>query len=411
MIKLKGSNSNAIKQQNRALILNIIKQGKGVSRAELSKMTGLSKGGITPIINDLLSMGLIEEAGVVHTDSGRRPTLLKLKPSGASAIVVDWTRKNYTAAIVDLKGNIVVEEVYSFLHNEVLENVLNNLKNTIRGFLARPEASRILGIGVVAPGPIDIEKGIVLSPANFHGWSNIPIKDILEEEFNLRVKIDNNANAYALAEKNYGRGKEYSKFMHIAVDEGIGAGIYLDGYIYRGNGGFGSEIGHISINIDGPVCECGNNGCLEVYATIPKILEHINIYTELGVPSDYLINIRKKRLIEWNDIIEGLEKGDEVCIRLMEKEAQYLGNVLITLINLLEPEAIIMGSKISSAGKFILEPLKRYVSQRTVTREFQKCHIFISDLPKASLKGGAMLILQDFIDSGNYEEYYNATLG
>lgn len=404
MIKVKGSNANVIKQQNRALILNIIKQMEGISRAELSKVTGLSKGGITPIINDLLMMGLIEEAGSIHTGSGRRPTLLKLKPSGGYAVAVDWTRKNFTAAIVDLKGDIIAEKDYLFMHNEVLDNVVCNLKKTISDFLKRPEGSRILGIGMVVPGPVDIENGIILSPANFRGWSNVHIKDIIENEFQLPVKIDNNANAYALAEKNYGLAKEYNKFIHIVADEGIGAGILLDNRIYRGKGGFGSEIGHIPINLDGPKCECGNNGCLEVYATIPKILDQINGYAELGVPSEYLMDIRSEGLIEWEDIIKGLQKNDEVCIKVMEKVAQYLGSVLITLINVLEPEAIILGSKLARAGNFILNPLKQYISERTVTREFQKRDIFISNLPRASLKGGAMLILQDFIDNGTYDD-------
>jgi len=410
MKKFKGSNANVIKQQNRALIVNIIKQKGGVSRAELSKLTGLSRGGITPIVSELLEMKLIEETGVELTESGRRPITLELNPSAGYAIAVDWTRKDYTAAIVDFTGNIITEEKYTFVVDDTLDNIINRLKGTIARLLNRPEAERMIGIGVVAPGPLDIKKGIILTPPNFWGWFNIPIKDILTEEFGLPVFLDNNANAHALAEKHYGKGKEYHKFIHMVIDEGIGAGIILDDEIYRGKGGFGSEIGHISIDMEGPKCECGNYGCIELYATIPQILSHINNYAEIETPSSYLTRIRSERLIEWEDILRGLEIEDSVCINLMRKEAIYLGNALVTLINVLEPEAIILGSKIAKAGKYILEPLKEYVSNRTVTRNFQKVEIFLSNLPKASLIGGAMLVIQNFINSGNYEELCNRSV-
>ena len=402
MEKLIGSNANVIKQRNRSLILNIIKQKDGISRAELSKVTGLSKGGITPIISELLKMGLVVESGVSLTDSGRRPITLALRSSGCYAIAVDWTRKNYIAAIVDFTGHIIAKEDYLFKENDTLKHILDRLTETIARFLHRSESSRMIGIGVVAPGPLDIRKGIILSPPNFWGWSNIPIRRILDEAFHLPVLVDNNANAYALAEKNYGKGKAYHNFVHMVIDEGIGAGIIIDDRIYRGKGKFGSEVGHISINMDGPVCACGNHGCVEVYATIPRIIEQLNNYTELGVPSSFLSGIRKQRKIEWEDILHGLQTEDAVCVNLMKKEAFYLGNALITIVNILEPEAIILGSRIAQAGKFILNPLREYVSVRTVTHKLQKAEIFLSDLPRASLIGGAMLIFQNFIDKSDF---------
>ena len=405
-----GNNSNVMKQKNRVLILNMIKQQGGISRAELSKLTGLSKGGITPIISELLHMKLIVESGVSLTDSGRRPIILELNPSGCYAIAIDWTRKNYTAAIVDFTGNIVAEEEYWFVENDTLNNILDQLKGTINHFLERPEAGRIAGIGVVAPGPLDITKGVILSPPNFWGWLNIPIKAILDEAFSLSVFLDNNANAYALVEKNYGKGKEYHNFIYVVIDDGIGAGIILEDQIFRGKGGFGSEIGHISINMEGAKCECGNHGCIEVYATIPQMMKYINNYAELGMPSSFLTDIRSRRWIKWDDILRGLEMEDLVCINIMRKEALYLTNVLITLINVLEPEAIFIGSEIAKAGKFILEPLKEYVLSSTVTRKFQATEIFLSNLSQASLIGGAMFVIQSFIDRGNYEELNSMAL-
>ncbi len=403
MQKILGNNAILTKQRNRSLILNMIKE-EGISRAELSKRTGLSRGGITPIISELLDMELIIETGVSVTYSGRRPITIELNPSGCHAIAVDWGRKRFTVAVVDFIGHIVAEEEYRFIENDTLDHILIRLKEIISNFLKQVKVKRIAGIGVVAPGPLDINEGIILSPPNFRGWKNVHIKQILEEEFRLPVFLDNNANAYALAEKNYGKGKAYHNFIYAVVDEGIGAGIIINDQIYRGKGGFGSEIGHISINMDGPKCECGNRGCVEVYATITKIMQQINNYAELGMPSPFLTDIRNQRLIEWEDIIEGLENADPVCLNIIRKEAAYVANVLVSLINILEPEAIFIGSDIAKAGTHILEPLDEYITNSTVTQKIQKTDLLLSNLSQASLMGGAMLVIQNFIDRGNYED-------
>jgi N-acetylglucosamine repressor len=404
MKKLLGNNSYVMKQRNRALILNMIKEEGGISRAELSKLTGLSRGGITPIIGELLSMGLIVETGVSVTESGRRPIMLELNASGCYAAAVDWTRKNFTVAIVDFTGSIVSQTEYWFVENDTLDNIIHKLKEAIDSLLMQLKNKRVAGIGVVAPGPLDISEGVILSPPNFWGWLNIPIKQILEETFDLPVILDNNANAYALAEKNYGKGKEFHNFTYVVVDEGIGAGIIIDDQIYRGKGGFGSEIGHISINMDGPKCECGNHGCIEVYATIPQMMRQINNYAELGMPSSYLTEIRRQRLIKWDDIVQGLHNEDPVCLNIIRKEARYLSSILITLINVLEPEAIFIGSDIAKAGKYILDSMDVYIKDSTVTHKIQKTELLLSNLDQASLIGGAMLVIQNFIDKGNYEE-------
>ncbi|MGI6536804.1 MAG: ROK family transcriptional regulator [Caldicoprobacterales bacterium] len=411
MQKVLGSNSAVMKRRNRSLILNMIKSEGKISRAELSKRTGLSRGGMTPIINELLKLGLIIETGVSVTGSGRRPINLELNASGCHAIAVDWTRKKFTVAVVDFLGSIIAEKDYNFIENDTLDHIIKVLKDVIKEFLNKFKFNRIAGIGIVAPGPLDINKGIILSPPNFWGWKNIPIKQILEETFNIPVILDNNANAYAIAEKNYGREKKYRNFIYAVVDEGIGAGIIMDNRIYRGKGGFGSEIGHISIDMNGPKCECGNHGCIEVYATIPQIMRYINSFAELGIPSSYLTEIRSRRLIEWDDIIKGLQMEDPVCLNIIRKEAEYLANVFVTLINVLEPEAIFIGSTIAKAGNALLDNLEELISDKTVTKDIHETKLYLSDLSQASLIGGAMLVIQNFIDQGNFEDLAKAESG
>ena len=395
----KGSNVNSIKTDNRALLIRVIKEHDGISRADLAKVTSLSKGGITPIINELLKMGIIHETGTINTESGRKPIQLKINPSGCYAIVVDWTRKDITVALVDFTGNIISITVYKFLQEDSLDYIVNVIKSRIAEILNTYKDKRIIGIGVVAPGPLDYKSGTILSPPNFRGWSNIPIALMLEKEFNIPVFVDNNSNAHALAEKNFGLLRHYNHCIHIVVDEGIGAGIILNDNIFRGAMGFGSEIGHITINMKGPQCKCGNIGCLEVYATIPKLLEKANNV------SCNIDDVRSTAL-EWEDIINGLKDGNEFYMGILKEEAQYLGNALVSLINLFDPQIIVIGSILAMAGEYITKPLKDFIENKIIARNFNLPGIYTSSLKQASLKGGATIVFEHFIsgDMGIYEK-------
>lgn len=412
MLNKKGSNAYSIKQNNRALILNIIKHNDRVSRVDLSKLTGLSKGGITPIINELINLRLIRESGISDTKSGRKPITLEINPSGCHAVAVDFSRKRFSVSLINLKGEISDIRIYDYLASDNLDNILKQLKFSVMNLIKGNTGKRIIGIGIAAPGPLDYIHGIILSPPNFFGWSNIPIKSIMEEWFGIPTFLDNNANAHGLSEKYYGAGRAYHNFIHVVVDEGIGASIILNDKIYRGRGGLGSEIGHMLINIEGPRCECGNNGCLEMYADIPVLLKDINTALNLGASSDYLESIKLTRSLQWEDIVYGLSIKDPLCLNIMQREAKYLGSALISLINILEPEAIILGGAITKAGCNILVPVKNFIKERTMTRNTQIPDILLSDLSQASLIGGATIVFEQFISGkmGEYENVLNSTV-
>lgn len=396
----KGSNVSSIKQSNRALLLNTIKESGGASRTELSKLTGLSKGGITPIINELLEMRLIKETDIINTDSGRKPIQLEINPHGCHSIAIDWTRNSYAVALVDFRGDIVDIIKNDYSGSQSQDAVLRGIENSIANIMGKHSKKKIVGIGAVVPGPLDYKKGVILSPPNFHGWSNISIGSILEKKFNLPVFLDNNANAHALAEKNFGPGKQYNNFISIVVDEGIGAGIIINDAIYKGNIGLGSEVGHITIDMNGPECKCGNIGCLEVYATIPRLLEWVN--NQLKSVSDYAASDYED--MNWDQFILKLKSNDALCLIAMQREAQYVGNALVTLTNLFEPQAIIIGSQLAMADKYITKPLKEFVYNKTIAREFYIPEIYTSNLSYASLKGGATIVMDHFI-SGNLGQY------
>jgi glucokinase len=209
-----------------------------------------------------------------------------------------------------------------------------------------------------------------------------------------------------MAEKYYGKGRKYRNFITIVVDEGIGSGVIIDNKLFRGSSVYCNEFGHISIEREGLKCTCGNIGCVEMYAALPKIIAQLEHSLDIGASSSFFGEIRNTRHISWEDILEGLRQDDMLAKRLLQKVAELIGGALVSAINLLEPEAVILSSKIAQAGNAILNPLKSYVKDRIVTRSFECPDIMVSEVEDASLAGGAAIVFEHFIkaDFGEYEK-------
>lgn len=397
-----GKNIASIKQENRSVILNAIRSAGGLSRVEISRNTGLSKGGITPIITELMELGLVCETSVLNSGSGRKPVLLEINRNRCYVISIDWSRRGLTAALLNFGGDILRKLQFPFPKGVELTKVLKKLRELVKELLKAAADKPVLGIGLVVPGPLDYEKGMILEPPNFNGWNNIEICRLLEEWFQLPVCMDNNGNAHALAEKEYGFGRNYGSFLHLIVDEGIGGAIILDRRIYRGATGLGNELGHMTIDFSGPRCQCGNYGCLELYATVPQIVDGVNREKE----KKGSLNGGK---YTFEEVLMLLENGDADCIQVMKREAAYLGAVCISLINALEPEAIIIGSQLAKAAGFITGPLKEYIKGKTMVKDLARIPVLTSKVEDASILGGATVVLDRVIlgEWGNFESLFS----
>jgi predicted NBD/HSP70 family sugar kinase len=406
MSKSQGSNIVQVKQHNRVLIMNRIVRERAISRVDLSRSTGLSKGGITQIITELLKLGLITETRSPMGNPGRVPYLLELSTQECFLIAVDLRRNDGIVSLVDLQGGILLKKKYSFTLADTPFTILHRICVFITEILESQKTKRIIGIGVVSPGPVNMEKGVVQNPHNFPGWSDIPIRDIITEKSGVHVVLENVANAFGIAEKYYGKGRKYRNFITVVVDDGIGSAIIIDNKLFRGSRGYCNEFGHISIDRDGFTCTCGNIGCVEMYAALPRIIAQLENSLDIGADSSFFKEIRMTRHISWDDILEGLRHDDMLAIRLLQKEAELIGSALVSAINLLEPEAVILSSKIAQAKDAILNPLISYVNDRIVTRSFECPDIMVSEIEDASLAGGAAIVFEHFIngDFGDYEK-------
>ncbi len=390
-------NQSTVKANNRSLILKAVNAFGEISRADLARLTGLTKTSVTKIVKSLIKKGILVETGIQKSQFGRKPILLKINNNSYFSIGLYISRDFIYTNAANLGGQLIYKEKRSLSKHLSMKNLKSHIKSSIDNILAHEKLpkDKVLGIGVASIGPLDLANGIILNPPNFKGLKSIPVVDFLQNEYGLPAVLDNDMNAAALAEKLFGHAKECKDFIYVGVTNGIGAGIVLDNSLFRGHNGFAGEIGHISIDMNGEKCACGNTGCLELYANIPGIVEKIQISTELG----YHSSLTGQDRITWESIVHAANENDSLAAGSVEKLAYYLSIGLVSLINSFDPEIIFLGHEIALAKDIILHPLQQFINQSYLSRYSKKIKLTISKFGQNAPNIGApSLVLNNFFN-------------
>jgi len=383
-------------------ILNIIRKNAPISRIDIARISGLSAATVTKFVNRLIDSGFLKEDGYYHSRGGRRPVLLRLEPSSGFAVGVDLGGENLRVAVVNMEADPVWKVSLLTQAEQGREKVFQRLTNTISEVLEKTDIPRdkIKGIGIGISGLIDSQKGVSLFCPNLPGWENVPLKKMIEDEFGLPCVVDDSSRAMALAEHWCGAAQDVDDFILVNVGVGVGCGIFTHGRLYRGVGGIAGEFGHMTIKEKGPRCNCGNRGCLETLASGPAIARRAREALDEGVVSE----IRKLcgnnlAAITPPMIVEAAKKGDKLAFNLIEKTGEYLGIGIANLINIFNPELVVIGAGISRAGDLLLEPLKRTVRARALQQAYRMVEIKKSSLDEfGGAIGGAILILRNIFE-------------
>lgn len=397
---LLGLNYLHTKRQNRALVFKMICTRKQISRIDISRLTGLSKMAITNIVNDLIRDKMVVEAGeasdIEKPSSGRRPVYLSADTSVNHVIGLYISRDYAIATLSNLKCEIQFEERTDFIFEESGDSFTEKIVHLVRDILNNKKTGnkKILGIGISCIGPLDSKNGIILEPPNFHKLKSIPLKQILIEKFRLDVVIDNDMNTSSLAEKLYGNATDLANFIYVGVTNGIGAGIVTNHELYEGDMGFGGEIGHITVNFEGPRCACGNVGCLELYASIPEIVSQAKNSIALGMAS----SLKEDDVITWERIAAHAKKWDGLSINLIDRLCFYISIGLTSLVNILDPQKIFLGHDITLAGGYVAEKVQEYINQHIISAKYKKIPVEISFFnDRAPIAGSAALIIDNLL--------------
>ena len=252
--------------------------------------------------------------------------------------------------------------------------------------LAGLERTAISAIGVSCGGPLDTKTGIVYSPPNLPGWDALPLKSQLESEFEIPVTIENDANASALAEYRFGGGRGYNAVLYMTMSTGIGGGIVLDGQVYHGANDSAGEVGHQILLPDGPLCGCGKRGCLEALCSGPAIArraqaavrnEKASATTLLNLAGGHIESVRSEH------VLEAARHGDALALRLVEETAYYMGWGIANLVNILNPDIVLLGTIAIAAGDLLLNPIRKTVSEFAMTRPAEAVKIAPAQLGEA----------------------------
>lgn len=285
-------------------------------------------------------------------------------------ISVDIGGTQIRAALSDREGNIIHRVAYPTLAEEGPEPVMGRIKEAIRQ-AAGQQLGEVQTIGIATAGPLDPWEGVIIKAPNLPGWHQVPLKAIIEEEFGLPTYVGNDANLAALAEQRFGAGKGTQDLIYITHSTGIGGGIIVDGRMLLGSKGLGAEVGHITLDIDGPRCGCGNIGCLEAMAAGPAIARNAVQAIEAGRET-LILDLVDGDLsrISAKEVNEAAQQGDSLAMELIRQAGELLGIGLVSLIHLFNPEIIVIGGGVSKAGDLLFEPVRETVRARCMAKAY-----------------------------------------
>lgn len=385
-MSMKGSNQDSNKADNKRLVLQIL-QREAVSRTSLAELTGLTKATITNIVNELKDENLVVETGSVDTHCGRKPVLIELNSKAYSVAGIYIARDFFHIVTTDFKGKIKTQHRHPINPGETSEQTIESIKKSLWTDIHSLD-SPLLGIGITTVGALDPERQTVLEPSDFPGWVNVSITDIFEKEFNVPVFLENDCNASALAEKLLGSFKGEDQLVYLGVENGVGAGVIINGCLYKGNDGFGTEIGHITVNVNGERCSCGNIGCLELYLTLPRIVKRVR--DQLGK-----VNNEASGGVDWDFILQSARNGDQACLSALKSMIPYLTAAVVNAANLYDPSVIILGHDLILGADLLLEPVKRSFSERFFSRKYKDIKICPSSFGNFSPVIGSIAIVLD----------------
>lgn len=315
----------------------------------------------------------------------------------AKRIGIDVGGTNVKIALVDDNGKIIYSNSVPTYAKMGYEYTVNNIKQAIKDLMKETNTtpSDIEGIGFDFPGQVDCKTGVVKLAPNIPGWVNVPIAQMIEDEFHIPTRIDNDVRCAALGELKFGAGKGCENFICITVGTGIGSGIVINGKVVRGATNAAGELGHIKLQMNGgPICGCGDTGCLEAFASGPAIVAMAQEYIKGGKSTKF----REMAAVEGGEITpymvaKAAEEGDPVAKKIFEIVGEYIGIGLTSVINLLNPERVIIGGGVAESGELLLGPIRKTIKERAMVVAGNAVEIVPAQLGNsAGVIGASMLI-------------------
>ncbi|MEY9141323.1 ROK family transcriptional regulator [Mammaliicoccus lentus] len=390
-------NVNLMKDYNKQLVLRTIQKYGPISRVEIAKQIDLSRPSVSEIVSILIEEHWIQEKPSEIKVRGRQPIPLDINKE--KKVIVGLEIGAYSPKIIvsNLKAEILDQIQIEMNKQKDPNSTIEYLGEQIKLIANEYKAKQIevLGIGVGMHGLVDTKEGKNIFAPNL-GWENIEIKKILESITQLKVIIDNDCNSAALAEMWFGQGKDETNFISVLVDYGVGASIINNGSIFKGTHHVTGQIGHVTIDPDGPLCSCGNYGCLETFTSETAILKMLKRKLKLGESNVFSMQNINIDDLNIDDFYNAVNKGDELCIDIAKEVGRNLGLGFTILINLFGPKFIVLGGSLTKISDILLPIIKEVIQFKVMGEEAKKTPIITSALGENLYTiGAASLIVED----------------
>ncbi len=384
-VETPGSQSS-LHRANLERVVRAVRTAGSLTQAEIARTTGLSAATVSNIVRELKEGGTVE---VTPTSSGgRRARSVSLSGDAGVVVGVDFGHTHLRVAVGNLAQRVLAEDAEPLDVDASAAQGLDRAEQLVRRLLddAGIDAGKIIGVGLGVPGPIDVETGTLGSTAILPGWAGTNPRDELASRLSVPVHVDNDANLGALGELVWGAGRGASDLAYIKVASGVGAGLVINGQIYRGPGGTAGEIGHITLDESGPVCRCGNRGCLETFTAARYVLPLLH--------SAHGTDLTVARMVQL------AREGDPGCRRVISDVGRHIGSGVANLCNLLNPRRVVLGGDLAPAGELILAPIRESVSRYAIPSAARQLEVVPGALGgRAEVLGALALVLSEMGDS------------
>lgn len=384
-----------LKEINRARALDILIQTRVLSRPQLAERTGLSRATIAILVDELLQAGLVREHGLGDSGGGRPPLLMEFNPDAAFALGARMRDGAWGIVITNLDAQ-VIHHLDIAVPDHSPEAAIRTLGDGVQTIMARADAARILpAIGVGTPGLVDVYSGVITSAVDV-GWFAVPIREMVEQALGMRTFVANRSKVGALAELWCGVHPGVKDIIYVSIGTGIAAGIVHDGQLYVGVNSSAGELGHVTILPDGPLCPCGNRGCLQQLASGPAIANRAR--ERLRDPGASILRGLVGDHPEWvtpQTVFAAAEQGDPLALEIVTEAARYVGIAVANLVNLFNPQLVVIGGPVGQVGQVLMDPLRDEVRRRAMAYPLSAVEIVTSNLGAyAGAIGAAVLVLQ-----------------
>ncbi|GAA2641041.1 ROK family transcriptional regulator [Streptomyces axinellae] len=385
MVETPGSQSS-LHRANLERVVRAVRMAGSLTQAEIARTTGLSAATVSNIVRELKDGGTVE---VTPTSSGgRRARAVSLSSDAGIVVGVDFGHSHLRVAVGNLAHKVLAEDAEPIDVDASADQGFDRAERLVHRLVSESGISpaKVIGIGLGVPGPIDIGTGVLGSTAILPGWAGTNPRDELAARTGVPVYVDNDANLGALGEQVWGAGHGAEDLAYIKVASGVGAGLVINGQIYRGPGGTAGEIGHITLDESGPVCRCGNRGCLETFTAARYVLPLLH--------SSHGTDLTMARVVRL------AAEGDPGCRRVVADIGRHIGSGVASLCNLLNPSRVVLGGDLAEAGDLVLDPIRDSVARYAIPSAARQLKVLPGELDsRAEVLGALALVLSEMGDA------------